>query len=88
MAEELRLRNHALEWRDIEGEVVAVDTRKAVYMAVNHAGAVLWPALADGATREQLVERLVQAYEVDRVAAEADVGAFLTVLEEHDLLDR
>jgi hypothetical protein len=88
MAEELRLRNQALEWREIEGEVVAVDTRKAVYMAVNHTGAVLWPALAEGATREELVERLIQAYEVDRGAAEADVSTFVTLLEEQDLLER
>jgi hypothetical protein len=88
MAEELRLRNKALEWREIEDEVVAVDTRKAVYMAVNHTGAVLWPALAEGATREELVERLIQAYDVDRGAAEADVSAFVTMLEEQDLLER
>jgi hypothetical protein len=85
---ELRLRNHALEWREIEGEVVAVDTRKSVYMAVNRSGAVLWPALAAGATRDNLVERLVEAYEIDRESAEGDVDAFLRLLDEQDLLER
>jgi hypothetical protein len=88
MPGKLRLRNQALEWRDIEGEVVAVDTRKAVYMAINHTGAVLWPALSEGATREELVERLVGAYDVDRGAAEGDVDTFVAMLEEQDLLER
>ncbi len=88
MSGKLRLRNQALEWREIEGEVVAVDTRKAIYMAINHTGAVLWPALAEGATREELVERLTKSYEVDRGAAEGDVDAFVAMLEEQDLLER
>jgi hypothetical protein len=88
MTEQLRLRNQALEWREIESEVVAVDTRKSVYMAVNHTGAVLWPALAEGATRDELVEKLTREYEVDRNSAEADVDAFIGLLEENDLLER
>jgi hypothetical protein len=88
MSGKLRLRNQALEWREIEDEVVAVDTRKAIYMAINHTGAVLWPALAEGATREELVERLTRAYDVDRGAAEGDVDAFVSMLKEQDLLER
>jgi hypothetical protein len=88
MAGELRLRNSALEWREIEGEVVAVDTRKSVYMAVNQTGAILWPALAEGATRDELVKRLTEAYDIDRGEAEAGVDSFVTVLRENDLLER
>jgi hypothetical protein len=88
MAEELRLRNGALEWREIEGEVVAVDTRKSVYIAINRSGAVLWPALAAGATRDQLVDRLATVFQIDRGSAEDDIDSFLGLLDEHDLLDR
>jgi hypothetical protein len=88
MTGQLRLRNKAIEWRQIEAEVVAVDTRKSVYMAVNRSGALLWPALVAGATREELVERLTHAFDIARGSAEADVDAFLRVLEEHDLLER
>lgn len=85
---ELRLRSDAVEWREIEEEIVAVDTRKAIYMAVNRTGAVLWPALAEGTSREELVGLLTQAFEVERSIAEADVDAFLRLLDENDLLDR
>jgi hypothetical protein len=88
MSDRLRLRSEALEWRELEGENVAVDMRESVYMAVNRSGAILWPALLDGATREELVESLVSAFEIDREAATRDVDAFVEVLERHDLLAR
>jgi hypothetical protein len=88
MGQKLRLRNQALEWREIENEIVVVDTRKSIYVAVNKSGAVLWPSLAAGATREELVDRLAQSYEIDRGSAQTDVDAFLALLDEHDLLER
>jgi hypothetical protein len=87
MSRHLRIRPGAVEWRDFEEEVVAVDTRKAVYMAVNRSGSVLWPALLDGTTREELVDRLIQTYGVDRSAAEQDVDAFVSALDEQELLE-
>ena len=55
----LRLRPEALQWREIEGEVVAVDLETSSYLGANEAGAVLWRALAAGATKEELAALLV-----------------------------
>ena len=87
MSRQLRIRPGAVEWRELEQEVVAVDTRKSVYMAVNRSGAILWPALLEGATVDELVDRLVDAYGVDRSAAARDVDEFVRTLEEQDLLE-
>ncbi|MGH2705323.1 MAG: PqqD family protein [Actinomycetota bacterium] len=84
----LRLRPNALTWLEVEGEVVALDTRTSTYLAVNAAGAVLWPALEAGATRGELVRRLVEGFALDESTASADVEAFLQALESHDLLLR
>ncbi len=67
---------------------MAVDTRKSVYMAVNRSGAVLWPALLEGATREELVDRLMDAYGLERDDAERDVDSFVQALDEENLLER
>jgi hypothetical protein len=88
MSEELRVRADAVEWRMVEGEIVALDLRRSLYLAINPSGAALWPALLDGATRAELVERLCAEWEIDRAAAEPDVDGFLSQLAEHDLLDR
>jgi hypothetical protein len=87
MTEKLRLRSGVLEWREIEREIVAVDTRTATYLAVNRTGAALWPALVEGAEHEDLVTILVDEFEVDRASAKADVDAFIGMLTDQRLLD-
>jgi hypothetical protein len=86
MSETLRLRSDALEWRNVEGEVVAVDTRTATYLAVNPSGAELWPALISGATREDLIDVLGRQFGLSRERAASDVDAFVQMLHEQDLL--
>jgi hypothetical protein len=86
MASTLRLRSEELEWRDIEGEVVALDLRTRAYLAVNESGARLWSALASGATRDQLIDLLVRTFEIPREQATADVDAFIEMLARQDML--
>ena len=81
------LRPGAVEWREVEGEVIAVDVRTSEYLAVNQTGAVLWGALRDGATRGQLADRLVARFEVEPEVAASDVEEFLSVLEQRGLLE-
>jgi hypothetical protein len=83
----LKLRPDALEWRPIEGEVVAVDLRSSVYFAVNRTGAIIWPELASGTTREHLVRRLAQACELEPGQARSEVDEFVAALTELDLLE-
>jgi Coenzyme PQQ synthesis protein D (PqqD) len=88
MTDLLRLRDDKLEWREIDEEIVALDGRTSEYLSVNRSGAALWPLLLAGATRGVLVERLTEAFDVDRATAERDLDAFLEVLSARDLLER
>jgi len=83
----VRLRPDAVEWREVEGDVIAVDVRTSEYLAINDTGAVLWRALHGGATSAELVERLVARFDVEPEAAMRDVEAFLAGLEERGLLE-
>jgi hypothetical protein len=83
-----KLRDADLDWREVEGELVALDLRESRYLAVNRTGQVLWAALAEGATRDQLVERLIEDFDIDQARAAADVDAFTAELESRDLLVR
>lgn len=87
MGERLKLRARDVEWREIEGEIVAVDMATANYLAVNRTGAVLWPTLARGTDRDELVDELVSRFEIDRGDATADVDAFILMLTEQQLLE-
>jgi hypothetical protein len=80
------LSRDAVEWRRIEGEVIAIDLGRSVYLAVNGSGALLWELLAQGATRATLVDRLVETFGIEEHRAEEDVDRFLTELERRRLL--
>ena len=82
----VRLRPGALEWRAVEGEVLAVDVQASEYLAINRTGAVLWPALVDGATPAELEKQLVRAFGIDEATAQRDVAAFLSTLRSRGLL--
>ncbi len=86
MSELLRLRRDDLEWREVEGEVVALDLRSSSYLAVNLSGAKLWSALAAGTTRDALVRLLVDEFGVPVEDAANDTDAFLLMLADQNML--
>jgi len=86
MSERFRLRDNALMWRQIEDEVVVLDERSSQYLAVNKTGAVLWPLLTAGASRDELLARLGREFEVDGATAGRDLDSFLAALAEQRLL--
>lgn len=84
---ELKLRGRNLEWRDVDGEVVALDVSASTYLATNRTGAELWRALAAGSTGEGLADLLVDRYGVGKDQALADVEAFVNDLMAQGLLE-
>ncbi len=84
---EIRLKARALEWREIDGELVALEADSSVYLAANPAATLLWRRLADGATRAGLCEALVSEYAIDPGLAERDVDTFLAQARELHVLE-
>jgi hypothetical protein len=84
--ETLRLRSEGVTWRSVESEIVVLDQRDSSYLAVNEAGAVLWPLLLEGATRSRLRDELSERFGIDADRAGTDVDVFLGLLAERDLL--
>lgn len=87
MATLLKLRSESLDWREIDGEVVALEAERSLYVATNPAGTVLWSRLAEGATRGELVQALLDRWPIDDDCAARDVDAFLTAARTHGLLE-
>ena len=87
MSTQVRLRERDLEWRRIEGEIVAIDLNESIYLTVNRSGATIWPLLAEGASKEGLAGALVEAFDLTRAEAERDVAVFLEALEQAGLLE-
>ena len=82
----LRLKEMDLHWREIDGEIIALEGRGSQYVAANSAGTVLWRALVQGTTRDGLADELVRVYGIERERAVADAGRFVDALAEQGLL--
>jgi len=82
----LRLRRDALDWLTVDKEVVVLDGKKDLYLGTNPSGAMLWRELSTGTTRTELVQLLLDAFDIDHETATRDTDAFLAALSERDLL--
>jgi Coenzyme PQQ synthesis protein D (PqqD) len=85
---ELRLQKQQLEWREVDGEVIALERKQSAYLAANQSGTVLWRALADGTSDVEMVRLLMSQYDIDADTARADVDAFVSNLDQMGLLER
>jgi hypothetical protein len=82
-----RLRREGLHWVESDGEIVALDDRSVQYLSANPTGAVVWRALVEGATREELLARVLEEFEVDHEVASRDLDRFLAELAKLGLLE-
>lgn len=83
---QLRLRADSIEWREVDGEVIALDQKASLYLAGNPTATLLWSALSAGATRGDLVSILTETFGIDADRAAVDVDAFIADLRARDLL--
>lgn len=84
----LKLRETDLHWREVDGEIIALESRGSSYIAANGSGTLLWHALVAGTTHDALVDTLVTAYGIDRGRAAADAEQFIHQLDDQGLLAR
>ena len=84
---EYRLRETALPWRDVNGELIALDAASDTYLGANAAGRLLWRMLAQGATERKLAECLVVEFDLELPDASADVRTFVGELQAAGLLE-
>jgi hypothetical protein len=82
----LCLRNHDLDWREIDDEIVALDVLGSVYLSVRGPSALVWRLLAGSTSRDTLIETLTEAYGIDAGVAAADVDRFIADLDARGLL--
>jgi len=75
-----------VEWRTVDGEIVALDIKKGIYFALNRTGALLWESLSAGTTEPALASQLVERFDLDPTAAQGDLDEFLAGLRTNGLL--
>ena len=79
--------------REIAGQsiVVALGAASKKFngmIKLNDTGRVIWDMLAAGKAEEDIVDRFVSEYDVEKDAAKRDVSAFIEVLRGADILEQ
>ena len=77
--------------REVAGNFIVVAVGEAVkdfngVINLNETGALLWRTLSDGATEQELVDALLNEYEVSEEIARRDVKIFIYKLTEAKLI--
>lgn len=78
--------------REVAGEAVVVPTGEATLnfqgiISLNETGTLLWKELEQGCEKKDLVQALLDEYEVDAETAEKDVNEFLKRADDAGLID-
>ena len=78
--------------REVAGSyvVVAVGKRSEQFngmVNMNETGAFLWKLVEQGASRDELLSRLLETYEVAEEKAEQDVDKFISILQHNDFVE-
>ena len=84
--------NQNMLLREIAGETVLVPVGEAALkihgmIVLNESGAVLWKALQQDCTRDELIQAILGEYEVDAETAAKDVDDFLAQMEQVGILE-
>ena len=84
-------RNTDFMLRDIAGEVILVPTGAATQqfngmITLNEVAAFIWKNLDESESRDILVDKIIDEFEVDRETATRDVIGFVNALYEHGLV--
>ena len=83
----VRARTDDLVWRVVDDTMVMLNLRTERYLSLNESGAELWPLIARGARRDELVEALRDRYGLSDEDAARDVEALVEQLQAAGLLD-
>jgi hypothetical protein len=84
--EELKLREGAVAWREIDGETVLLDLEHSRYIGVNATGTLIWQGLAAGTTRSELIAQLQRKFGISEAQAGGDVDSFIADCTHRNLL--
>lgn len=56
-------------------------------ITLNDTGVFMWNILKNGATKEELVDKVINEYEIDRETASNDIDGFLEKLKSIDVFE-
>lgn len=86
--EELYVQNNEIDAIEIDGEVAMMNIEKGKYHGFNDVGSHIWELIKLPITGNQIIENLLNEYDVDAETCKASVINFLSDLYTEDLIKK
>lgn len=75
-----------LPWRDFDGDVVIVDTQTLACLNLNETASLIWHLIDGSNTCQDIIQRVVDAFDVSETEAEKDFFTYARTLSEKGLV--
>ncbi|WP_194191082.1 lasso peptide biosynthesis PqqD family chaperone [Clostridium chrysemydis] len=82
----LYIQNKDIDSSDLNGEKVMMNLNLGMYFGLNEVGSRIWEIIKDKKTQDEIVELLVEEYNVELDICKSEVQYFLDRLEENELI--
>ena len=73
-------------WRELDGEAIVLNLETGVYYGLDPVGARIWSLLQEPIRVEQICQKLLDEYDVDRTACHEDLLALLEGMADSGLI--
>ena len=79
-------------FRKIAGDNVIVPIGQQIQkfnglIKINDSAAFLWNLLKEEITQDELIDKLIEEYQIDRDLATSDVENFINILKQNDMIE-
>lgn len=71
----------------IEEQAILLDSKHGVYLGLDDIGTAIWHEIEQGATYNEICERLFRQYDVTKDVLAGDIHVFVTKLIERGLIE-
>ncbi len=78
--------NREIAWRAVEGQAILIDTREGMMRQLSPVATLVWDALEEERTVEEIAARVAERFDVTVERARADVESFLPTLVSRNLV--
>lgn len=75
-------------WRVVDGETLLLDTQSGDYFSLNGTGTEIWNLVAQGMTRDEVAQKLVERYDLAFDDAARDVDALVEDLVSQQIVEQ
>jgi len=80
------IKNQDVIWREVDGETVLLNPITGRYFGLNKVACSFWNKVDGKATVDEIIDQMLEEYEVEREVLARDIGELVTTLTRFELL--